>query len=248
MAAASCAHPAFVLPPGPPVSAPDGAAIWAAASARCRAVTTYSAELHVSGRVGDGPKLKATVLAGLTATDDIRLEVPAPFGRPVFILAGTNGTATLVTRDDHLLSTSSQKIIEAIVGLPFGPKAFLSLLTACAPDPAVAGAARYGDVLMVRTGTSRAYLRQTAAAWRVVALDVEGLRVEYGAGADAWPTEVRVSSTEGRTPVVDVAMSASQIDVDGAIPATAFRVTPPAHPLPLTLEELRAAGPLGVKR
>jgi hypothetical protein len=245
---ASCARPAFVLPSGPPAAAPDGVAVWSAAAARCRAVTTYSAELHISGRVGDGQKLKATVLAGFTATDDIRLELPAPFGRPIFVLGGMKGSATLVTRDDRVLNAPAAKIVEALIGLPFGPRALLALLTGCSGQEAVVDAGRYGDVLAVRTPDVRAYLRHVGGEWRVIATDLTDLRVEYSVGADGWPADLRISSLPARTPVLELTIAVRQIDVNTALPVSTFNITVPPTASPLTLEDLRAAGPLGEKR
>jgi hypothetical protein len=241
----ACGRPAFVLPAGPPTPAPDGSAIWAAAAARCRAAKTYSAELHVSGRIGDGPRLKATVLAGFTTTDDIRLEMGAPFGRPIFVLAGTNGSATLVTRDDRVLTAPAAQIVDALVGLPFGPRALLALLTACSGQDAVVDAVRYGDVLAVRTSDVRVYLRQTGAEWRVIASDVADLRIEYSAGADGWPADLRISSQPGRVPALALGMNVRQIEVNAPMTASTFSVTVPAAAVPLSLAELRTSGPLG---
>jgi hypothetical protein len=244
---ASCARPAFVLPSAPPTPAPDGIAIWSTAAARCRAAKTYSAELHVSGRIGDGPRLKATVLAGFTATDDVRLEMPAPFGGKIFVLGGMAGSATLVTRDDHVLTASAGKIIEALVGLPFGPHALLSLLTACS-DREPVDAERYGDVLAVRAPDARMYLRQAGAEWRVVASDLTDLRIEYSWGVDGWPAELRVASQSGHAPVLGLTITARQVEVNSPMPASTFSVIVPPAATPVSLEELRAAGPLGEKR
>jgi hypothetical protein len=237
-----------VLPSGPPAAAPDAVAVWSAAAARCRAVTTYSAELHISGHVGDGQKLKATVLGGFTATDDIRLELPAPFGGKIFVLGGMKGSATLVTRDDRVLNAPAAKIVEALIGLPFGPRALLALLTACSGEEAVVDAGRYGDVLAVRTPDVRAYLRRVGGEWRAIATDLTDLRVEYSVGANGWPAEMRISSLPGRTPVLGLTIAVRQIEVNSAMPASTFSVTVPAAATPVSLDELRAAGPLGEKR
>jgi hypothetical protein len=248
VAAAACGRPVFVLPAGPPAPAPDGAATWTAATAACRAAKTYSAELHVAGQIGDGPRLKATVLAGLTATDDIRLEMPAPFGRSIFLLGGARGSATLVTRDDRVLTAPSDQIVEALVGLPFGPRALLALLTACVGEEPATGAARYGDVLAIRTADARVFLRQTGALWRVVAADLADLRVEYAPAASGWPAGLRISSQPGRAPALALTIDVRQMEVNSPMTAATFSVTVPAGASPLTLADLRAAGPLGERR
>ena len=64
---------------------PDAAAAYAEATAACRGVRTLSAELALSGRAG-GQKLRGRILAGFAAPGKVRLEAPAPFGRPIFTL------------------------------------------------------------------------------------------------------------------------------------------------------------------
>ena len=52
-------------------------------------------ELALSGRAG-GERVRGRVLTGLEAGGAVRLEAPAPFGAPFFILAGKDEKATLV--------------------------------------------------------------------------------------------------------------------------------------------------------
>ena len=64
----------------------------------------------------------------------------------------------------------------------------------------------------------------------------------YSAGL---PRAVRlVSQPPGR---FDLQMDLSQVDVNVAIAAEAFRFEPTGAPAPITLEELRQSGPLGEK-
>ena len=85
----ACARTAFVLPSGAGTPAPEARTAWDQASATCRNARTLTAELQLSGRAGASGKINGRALAGLTSTGQIRLEVPAPFGRPVFVLAGS---------------------------------------------------------------------------------------------------------------------------------------------------------------
>ncbi len=203
----------------------------------------------MSGRVAGGSKFKATVLAGVTSANEIRLEVPAPFGRPMFVLAGTSARATLLSRDDRVLAASSDKIIEALVGLPLDPRALLALLTGCSAEgePAT-DSLRYADTIAVRTADARMFLRQAAGTWRVVATETTGLLVEYLTRTGEWPTDLRIASQPGRVPALALAIAARQIEVNSAMSGSAFSIAVPAAATPLTLEELRAAGPLGEKR
>src|SRR4051812_17925017 len=90
MVCASCAHSAaFVVPTGSGTPAPDAAAAWQEATAACRGAKTFSSELRLSGRAGPGRAIKQTVLVAVTDAGQIRLEAPAPFGRPLITLAGT---------------------------------------------------------------------------------------------------------------------------------------------------------------
>ena len=238
-----------MLPSGPGDPAPEAAGIWSTAAAGCRSVQTYSGELRVSGRVGSGSKFKATVLAGLTSSGEIRLEAPAPFGRAAFVLAGTSARATLLSRDDRVLTASSDKIIEALVGLPLAPRALMALLNGCAGEgEAATESLRYADTLVVGTPSARLYLRQTAGTWRVVATEMSGLLVEYLSNVGGWPADLRIASQPGRTPVIGLTVAIHQVEVNSTMPASTFSVAVPAAATPLSLEELRAAGPLGDKR
>src|SRR5207248_1142771 len=103
--------------------------------------------------------------------------------RPAFVLPSGPPTPA----PDGAAVWSAAAIVEALVGLPFGPRALLALLTGCSGQEAVLDAARYGDVIAVRTPDVRVYLRQIGGDWRVVASDLLEVRVEYSTGADGWP-------------------------------------------------------------
>jgi hypothetical protein len=209
---------------------------------------TFSAELHVSGRVGT-QKLRATVLAGITAAGAIRLEMPAPFGRPVFVLAGTTNRATLVTRDNHVVTARADEILQALTGLPFEPRALMAVLSGCGVvDDVVRDARRYDTALAVDTGDGRVFLRQTNGRWRIAAAETRGLTAGYELADDAWPRSVRVSSDASHSTEIALTVAERQVEANGQIAASAFAVSVPAGATALTIEDLRASGPLGQNR
>jgi len=244
-----CAHPPFVAPTGSGAPAPDAASAWTEALSACRSLKSLSSELRISGRVAN-QKLRATVFAGVTADEQIRLEMPAPFGRPVFVLAGTNDRSTLVTRDNHVLIARADQIIEALTGLPFGPRALLAVLSGCGSvvDSTFRDARRYDTVLAVDTSAGHVFLRQTNARWRVIAADVQDLMVAYERRDDEWPRQLRISSAPSRTPSMDLSVSQGQIEPNANIAASAFTLAAPAGATEITIQDLRAAGPLGERR
>lgn len=252
IAAASCGRPAFVLPSGPGVPAPDASAAWTEATSRCSSAQALSAELRLSGRAGTVRIPRATVFTGITSDGQIRLEAPAPFGRPGFLLAGTAQNATLVLRDDRVVEAPAARILDALVGLSFDPASLLTVLTGCGLSRApIVDAVRYTDLLAVQTDQGRAFLRSVAGHWRVVAVQRDGLLVDYvhdPSRSEVWPRELRLTSLPGRNPALTLSVSQDQIEVNVPFPPRAFTVTVPAGATAMTVEELRSAGPLGDQR
>ncbi len=250
--AASCGRPAFKVPAGPGAPAPEASAAWSDATARCRGAETFSAALRLSGRVGSTRLPRGTILAGLTSRGQIRLEAPAPFGRAAFVLAGTEPEATLVMRDNHVLVAPADRILEALVGVTLDPASLLTVLAGCGLDePTVEDGARFGELIAVRTVHGRAFLREVADHWRVVAVERSGLLVDYARDpgrSEVWPRQLRLTSAPGRSPALALSIAQSQIEVNVPLPAGAFTVEAPASAVPLTLEQLRASGPLGEGR
>ena len=250
--ALACAGPRFVLPTGAGAPAPAAPAAWADATARCRGAQTFSSELRISGRAGTRSLRRATVFAGLTSTGQIRLEAPAPFGRAAFILTASGGDATLVTRDNQVLTAPPEQIVEALIGVALGPKSLLTILSGCGlSDGPIEDAVMYPSLLAVRTAEGRAFLQSLADHWRIVAVEREGLVIEYqhdASRSEVWPRELRLRSEAGRTPPVTLSIAQSQIEVNVALAASAFTANVPANATRLTIDDLRSAGPLGSAR
>src|SRR5581483_1330812 len=82
---AACGPPRIVLPTGQSAPLADFGAPLAAAGTHCAHITTFTAELSLSGQVGS-ERLRGRVLAGF-GPGALRLEALAPGGSPAFILA-----------------------------------------------------------------------------------------------------------------------------------------------------------------
>jgi hypothetical protein len=246
---ASCSAYHFVLPTGAGEPAPDAPSAFAEATTGCRSVRTLTGALHLSGHVGSH-RVRLTIQGAVTSANQIRLEWPAPFGPPGFILGGTADRTTLVfPRDNRVLTTRAEDILEALIGLKLGPRLLLAVLSGCgAEESQVTSAAKYGDLLAVTTADARVFIRQRGSQWRVVAADVGGLIVDYLPNDDVSLRQLRLSSAAGRVPVIALSVSLSQVEINASVAASTFTVAIPPGSAALTLEELRAAGPLGDKK
>ena len=190
-----------------------------------------------------------TALAGLTDAGQIRLEVPAPFGGKVFVLAGPSQRATFVSRDNGVLTAPAAAILEALVGLSLEPQSLLAVLSGCGlREPPVGEPLRYGDLIAIGGPDARVFLSTTAGRWRLAAAQLSGWLVDYRPTAEPWPGELRIRSTADGRPAISLSISQNQVEVNTSIPAAAFSVAVPAGASPLTLDDLRAAGPLGEKK
>jgi hypothetical protein len=247
---ASCGGPPrLVLPTGPGAPAPDAAEAWTQATRSCRDVKSFTGELHLSGHAGER-RLRGTIQSAVTATGQIGFEMPAPFGQSVFILAGSaDRTTLLLPRDGRYVVAPAADILEALIGTRIEPRRLLALLTGCGGlETSMTSAVRYGDEIAVATSEGRVFLAERKSAWEVVAADTTGVIVEYPeAAGGSPPRRLRLSSTPGRTPAIELSLSTNQVELNGALPATAFAVQVPANATPLTLGDLRAGGPLGEK-
>jgi len=249
----ACAARPIRLPSGAGTPIADPGPIVDQALAGCRGVRTLQAELSISGRAG-GEKLGGRVIAGFERPRSMRLEGVAPFGPPAFILVARDGLATLLMpRDGRLLQDAAPAaVIEALAGVPVTAAGLRAVLSGClADDPVPANARAFpgGWAVVELDDETTAYLRQDGDAWRVVAGMIGRLSVEYGRGAGAIPvsTRLRVVDEQG-TVVSDLRVTVSQVETNVAIDPGAFSITRPVAVVPMTLDELRRAGPLGPRR
>lgn len=249
LCSASCGAPLLKLPAGPGMPASDAAALLDRATAACRRITTISAEISVSGSVG-GRRVRGRLLAGLAAPDFLYIEAPAPFGAPLFIIGASGGDATLLLpRDRRVLEHGRPgDVLEAIAGVPMDPADLRATLTGCAAAAAGDEEARaFGTDWRLIAGDRLRYLRRDRLTdrWRLVTVTAtgpRGWRADYGNFVDEHPRNLRLMSNEPRG--FDLRLDLSQVDLNVALDASTFRVAVPGGARPISIEELRANGPL----
>jgi hypothetical protein len=252
----SCAPPLLKLPTGAGVRASDAAEALQDAMKACRAVSSITAEIAVSGSVGDH-RLRARLLAGLAAPASARLEAVAPFGQPLFFFIARDNDATLLLpRDRRVLEHGRpDAVLEAVAGVPLAADDLRIALTGCAVAPRASEATQIGeDWRVVPDGSSDVYLHRDkpGAPWRIVAA------VHRGSGTTPWrseyrdfqtagpsaglPATVRLTSTDSKQ--FDLRLALSQVELNVPLDADVFRIQTPPGTEPITLEELRRSGPL----
>ena len=252
VAGGGCATGRLRLPTGPGIPRSDFAALFEEATTGCRSVRTITAELSLSGRAG-AQRLRGRVQAGLTAPAAVRLEAPAPFGAPLFILAAPNERGTLLLPRDRRVVRDAlvRDVLAALAGVELGAADLRALVSGCViPDPRAQAAREYpGDWIAVDLQDAAvAWLHKQNGRWRLAAGEHAGLRVEYAngttAGADV-PRQLRVSaSAASDTADVDLRISLTQVEINVPLGPEAFTLTVPPGTSPMTLDELRASGPL----
>lgn len=252
LAAASCGAPLMKLPAGPGAAAPDSRDALAEATSRCRAVSSLVAEVAVSGSAG-GRRLRGRLHAGLQSPASARLEAVAPFGQPVFIFVANGNDATLLLPSDNRVLEHGRPaaVLEALTGVPVDAADLRLAMLGCTmgADPSRAEQ-RGNDWRVVPDGSDLLYLRRggSVAPWRLVAIvhrppDGNEWRAEYRDFEDGLPRTVRLASSV--TNRFDLRLALSQIELNTQLSAEAFQVRIPPSADPISLEELRRAGPLG---
>jgi outer membrane lipoprotein-sorting protein len=253
---AGCAARRVSLPSGPGEPFADARTAYEQAVKECRNVRTIRATLGLSGRAG-ATTLRGNVDAGFEAPDRIRLEGRHPLGRPVFILVSSGPQTTLyMPRENRVLQhASAADIVEALVGLKLTPDDLRTLVGGCGFEVGEpTDGRRYGDLAAVTVSGTTSYLRQQQGQWRVVgatAATAPGaagaaaapLGIFYSAFASGRPTMVRLRA-EGATPA-DVTVRLSDVNINVTLEPDVFAIDVPVQAEPLTIEELRRAGPLG---
>jgi outer membrane lipoprotein-sorting protein len=252
--ASGCGAKHFEPPTGTGTPFPDYAAALDQAREHCGSVKTMSVTLSLSGRAG-AAKLRGRVDAGLAAPDEIRLEGRAPFGRPVFILVARDASTAMLwlPRDNRVLREAPPAaIVEALAGVALGPDELRMALAGCGFGSAPASDARaYGDWVAVDVADgSTHYLRRSDSRWRLFASTHDALTIEYRDFTSSRPAIVRMSrtitgSSERQT---DLTVKLSDVELNVPLGAEVFQLDVPPDADPLTLEELRRAGPLGEAR
>jgi outer membrane lipoprotein-sorting protein len=244
--AGACAPKRFTPPsdPGSPLS--EFQQVHQQVVAGCATVKTFTAEIALSGRAGS-EKLRGRVHAGFERPGSMRLEGIAPFGAPAFILAARGETATLLLpRDARVVrGARAEQILGALAGVALAPADLQAVLTGCVvPQPRASAGRLHGrDLASIDLeGGATVYLRRMGGRWVLIAARRGEWQIEYTAWQGQFPTSVRLQS---ETPVrVDLTASLSQVEANVDLDAAAFVVTVPPNTDPMSLDELREAGPL----
>jgi len=248
--AASCGTPLMKLPTGPGEPAADAASLLTQATTACARVSSLSVEVAVRGSV-DGSRMRGRLLVGVAGTDGMYIEAPAPFGAPIFVLGATGGSATLLLpRDRRVVEhASAGELLQAMAGVPLDGPALRTTLTGCPSSAAPVGeqARGFGDNWRVIDGPSTMYLKRERAdaPWRLVSAlrpGADGWRTDYSNFVDNLPRSVRLVSNTARR--FDLRLELSQEDLNPSLDPATFRVTVPAGTQSVSLDELRAGGPV----
>jgi hypothetical protein len=246
-AASACAAPSRpALPTGAGTPFPGFDSAYQQATQECAGVRTITAELALSGKAG-ATKLRGRINAGFAAPGDMVLEGLAPFGKPAFLLSARGEEATLVLpRDERVLrGEKPAAIVEALAGVALTPAELRTAVAGCglgASSPR--GGRSYGDD--AAAGDAEAgtiYLRRVEARWRVAGVVRDGLTLQY---ADF--SAGRAGTVFVRTAVSDLSLRLSQVEINVPLDPKVFDLEVPRNAAPLTIEELRRAGPLGDRR
>lgn len=230
------------------VGTPDPSAVdaFTVATRQCAGLQTLTAEIRLSGRAS-GERLRGTLHAGFAAPAALRFEAVAPFGPPVFILAGRNNRATLLfPRDNRVLpDVALAEVLDRLTALALDADDVRLVLTGClAEKPAPAdGRSWNGGWLAVSLAPNvTAYLRQRDNATVIAAADYGPWLVDYANHLNGWPRTIRIRSKEpGR---LDATARLDQLEMNTPIDDRAFTIEIPPNAERITLNDLRAIAPL----
>jgi hypothetical protein len=250
----SCAPKSLTLPTGASTPLVDLSPMIDALD-HCDGFTTATAEIGLSGRAA-GNRLRGTLHAGFAPPESLRLEAVAPFGGPFFLLAGTNGRATLLLpREDRVLRDApASAILEALAGLDQAPSDLRAWIAGCpAGTGEVSSPRSYGtDWAGADMGNRRQlWLKRVQSShtadrqWRLVAVKAGPLTIEFAEHTGTQPGRVRIRRAPGPAATeLDIRLALRQVERDVRLPETAFTVDVPANAVEITIDELRQSGPL----
>jgi outer membrane biogenesis lipoprotein LolB len=213
----------------------------------CNGVRTMTAELGLSGHAGS-QKLRGRVVAGFERPASMRLEGVAPFGAPAFILAARSGTAILwLPRDGRVVrGASAADMLGALTGVSLAPADLQAILTGCVVAEPMPTGGRLHDngwaSVSLQDGATL-FLQRTATGWTVRAARRAGWQIEYPAWQGSFPATARLRSLTTGTDV-DLTATLSQLEVNVDVDAAAFTVLVPGDAEAMSIDDLRAGGPL----
>ena len=245
--------PRVALPAGAGVSFPDSAGAYEQAVRDCRSIKSMTASLLLSGRAGS-TKISARIDGGFAA-DPARMRLEGfpriHFGgKPFFILVARAADATLLlTRDNRVLRDAPpDAIVEALAGVALSPDEMRALVSGCGlgDGPATEGRSYDHGWASVRVAAATIFLRRSGTEWRVAGARRGALAVEYLTFSGGRPTAAHLHtlSSAGVLPA-DLTIRISDVETGAALQNAVFTVDVPRDATPLTIDELRKAGPLG---
>lgn len=249
VALTACAPKALILPSGAGTPFPEFNTAYQQATAKCSGVKTITASMGMSGKAGS-TTLRGRIDAGFAAPDRARLEGLHPvFGKPVFVLVAAGGRGTLVlTREDRVLRDAPpDQIVEALAGVPLGPDALRTAISGCGFGGTAPGAGREypNGWIAAPVGDGDLFLRHGAAGWEVAAATRGPITISYADYGAGRPATIRIRALSGGRTNADVTLRLSDVDINTTLDPKVFQAELPDRPIPLTLDELRRAGPLG---
>ena len=231
------------LPAGNGTPFPGFESVYAEATAGCRDAKSVGAELRLSGRAGD-QRLRGTISADLLAPASVRL-VGVYLSRPIFYLVARGPSGTLLLpRDNRVVRNAPPaEIIEALAGVALTPAELRAAIAGCALGTAAPTNGRMfsNDWAAVDAGGHVTYLRRIDGRWHVAGAVRDPLTLLYTDFKAGRASTIHVRAAAG----ADITLRVSQLEINTEIPDNAFELNIPADVVPLTLEELRRAGPLG---
>jgi hypothetical protein len=250
LALAGCAARSFVVPAGAGTVEPTLAQAYQASIASCADLRSLTADIALSGRV-DGRRVRGKLQVGLTRDGGVRIEAVAPFGAPIFTIAGRADSGTLwLPRSKEVVRGAPAEILDALTGVSLPPSGLFEIVTACpGADDAVVKAERFA-----KPDLARVSLRSGAEVWwrpgvsplRPLGARRAGAVVEYKAFLGDRPQSVRLGAapSDGGASRADLTLALQQVEPNVALGAEAFTLDVPAGARVLTLGELRQAGVL----
>jgi hypothetical protein len=241
-----CAANRVTLPADSGAPLPDFAAIHSELSRACTGIRTLTAELSLSGRAGE-EKLRGRVHAGFERPASMRLEGVAPFGPPAFILVARGGEATLLLpRDERVVRDAKpDEILGALTGVSLAPADLQAILTGCVvPSPRATAGRLHGNgwASIDLEGGATVYAARQGQGWQLRAARRGPWQVSYTMGTSTVPASVALHAD---MPVrVDLSAAIDQAETNVDLEASAFSVNVPQDAKPLSVDTLRANGPL----
>jgi hypothetical protein len=247
----ACTPKVPALPAGAATPFPEYQQAWQDATRDCAGVHTLTASLALSGKVGR-TKMHGRIDAGFAEPASARLEGVAPFGRPVFVLVAVGERATLVLpRDDRVLREARpEDIVDALAGIRLGPADLRAVVAGCGLNAAASAhdGRHFPDGwVAIDLDRSTAFLRRVDSGWRIAAASAPHMTVHYERDRDGRPSVIRLV-TDPSTTASDLTLRVSEAEINVTLDPRAFTVQTPPRAEPITLAELRRAGPLGEGR